>query len=463
MTDRPREWPRTSLWLWLALAFTATAASWAANSAYRGRGSPRALDAIEWSVARRVDLDTNLLVGGDLQPLKETAVTCRVEDLTDSDGVVIVSMVANGTPVRKGDTLCLLDSSQLEELARQEEIMAIQARSAWDQTRLALEVARIALREYRDGLVIKLTKEFEGRIALAQCDSNNHANRLAWTETMSGKGYASKAQLITERQALDKAKHDLRKVEGEFRLFHDFQAPKEIVTLRGQIETAQHNHSVESERLKAQEDRLANTRRQIENCRVLAPHDGVAVHANKRGWRATPLDPGVRVYQNQELFKIPDLTRMEVEISIHETMGPRVRVGMRAHVRIASIPDRVFVGRVASIIPFPIANWKEWDENLRHYLARVRLDQTPPGVLPLMSAVVEIDTGRIPGALVIPVEAASVVKGRQYCFVRVADGVARRTIVTGSASTDLLEVTQGPSEGEHVVTRFTSVDGLPIK
>ena len=219
MTGHPRQWLRASPPLRLALAVTMTAAACAAIGAYRGRGSPLPSDAIEWSAARRVDLDTDLLVGGDLQPLKETTVTCQVEDLTDSDGVVIVSMIVDGTPVRKGDTLCLLDSSQLEELARQEEILAIQARSSCERARLALEVARIALREYQDGQVSKLTKEFEGRIALARSDHQSQADRLAWAEAMSAKGYVSKAQLITERQALDKAGHELRKVEGEFRLF----------------------------------------------------------------------------------------------------------------------------------------------------------------------------------------------------------------------------------------------------
>jgi HlyD family secretion protein len=279
---------------------------------------------------------------------------------------------------------------------------------------------------------------------------------------MNLKGYASKAQCITERQALDKVRHDLRKVESEFRLFRDFQAPKEILTLRGQIETAEHNLSVETMRCKAQEDRLALTRKQIENCRVLAPHDGIAVRANKRGWWATPLDQGVRVYEGQKLFRIPDLRLLEVEVSVHETMGHRVQVGMRAHVRIASIADREFSGRVASIIPVPIANWREWDESLRHYLARVRLDDTPPSVLPMMSAAVEIDTGRVQGALAIPVESMAIVDGLKSCYVRVPDGVARRTIVTGVATHSLLEVTRGLSEGEQVLSRFGCVDALSL-
>jgi HlyD family secretion protein len=463
MAHRLRAWPRASVWLRAASVITLIASAWAAIGAYPRRNSPRSLDAIEWSVVRRVDLDTDLLVGGDLQPLKETKVACQVEDITDSDGVVIISMVEDGTPVKKGDTLCLLDSSQLEELARQEEIMAIETRSACEQTRLALEVARIALREYEDGLVFKITREFEGRIALARSDSHRQADRLSWAEGMFAKGYESKAQLIAERQALDKARHDLRKFEGEFRLFRDFQAPKEMLNLRSQIKTAELNHAVATERLKAQEDRLASTRKQVENCRVRAPHDGIAVHANKRAWWKTPLNPGVRVQQDQELFKIPDLGRMEVEVSVHETMGPRVQVGMRARVRIASIADRVITGRVASIVPFPIVNEKEWDERLRHYIARVRLDDTPSGALPLMSAVVEIDTGQVPGALVIPVEAMSVVEGRQCCYVRVPDGVALRTISTRRATTDLLEVTRGLSEGEQVVSRFARGAGLRAK
>ena len=44
------------------------------------------------------------------------------------------------------------------------------------------------------------------------------------------------------------------------------------------------------------------------------------------------------------MFLIPDLTKMEVEVSVHESMGPRVRVGMKAKVRLASQPDQIHCG-----------------------------------------------------------------------------------------------------------------------
>jgi HlyD family secretion protein len=430
--------------------------------AHRALRSTRPVDSIEWALVRRVEMDTEIVVGGDLKAAKETTVTCQVEDITDSDGAVIVSMIDNGTPVKAGDELCRLDSSQLEELARLEEITVIQARSTHVQARLALEVARIALHEYQDGLVTKLTKDFEVRIALARSDAERQADRVLWTEDMAAKGYCSKGQLVTERQALDKARHELRRAEGEFRVFQRLQVPKELLTLRGQIETAENNHQLEAARLRAQEDRLAYIRKQIENCCVRAPHDGIAVHA-RRSWRSDPLAPGVRVYQSQELFKLPDPARMDVEVSVHETVGSQVREGMRAGVRIASIANRIIAGRVVSIIPMPIQNEKEWDENLRHYLARVRLDETPSGILQTMSAVVEIDTGLVPDALVIPIGAMSVFDGCQSCYVIVPGGVERRTITTGRSTIDLLEVTGGLHEGERVVSQFDSIDGSLIR
>jgi multidrug efflux pump subunit AcrA (membrane-fusion protein) len=154
---------------------------------------------------------------------------------------------------------------------------------------------------------------------------------------------------------------------------------------------------------------------------------------------------------------------MEAQVSVHESMGPRVRVGMKADVRIAAMPGRVFAGRVTAIDQFPSVKWKEWDENLKHYVVRVRLDRTPAGVLPFMSAVVEIDTGRVPDALVIPVEAMSVVDGRQSCYVVAPEGLERRTITTRRSTTDFLEVTGGLAEGERVVLGAPDVRGIPLE
>src|SRR5262249_16230145 len=149
--------------------------------------------------------------GGDLQPIKQSTVVCQVEDIADLDGTMILTMIANGAAVKKGEEICRLDAAPLEELARQQEIAVNQARTLWVQAHLALEKARISLGEYQEGLVVQTTQEFEGRLALGRSDAQRQADRLAWTEAMLAKGYLSQSQVLTERQALAKTRHDLRK------------------------------------------------------------------------------------------------------------------------------------------------------------------------------------------------------------------------------------------------------------
>ena len=218
------------------------------------RGESAVADAsLEWSFVTRVDLDTTVVAGGDLQAVKETVVSCEAEDLADADGFLIVSLIANGAPVKKGDVLCRLDSSQLEEIARLEEIQVNQDRSSYTQARLAVEIARSALREYQEGQILVSIKEYEGKIALARSDLKRQEDRLGWTETMYGKGYVSKGQMLTDRQTLEKTRHELRKTEGELDVFRRYQAPKEVAALASEIAMAENHLGVEIDRLKAAE------------------------------------------------------------------------------------------------------------------------------------------------------------------------------------------------------------------
>ncbi|WP_165227708.1 efflux RND transporter periplasmic adaptor subunit [Aquisphaera insulae] len=404
-----------------------------------------------WATVERTDLRFTVMAGGDLQPMKETMVVCEVEDITEKEGLTVISLVENGQPVKKGDVLCRLNTSELDDLAREEEILLNQARSEWSRARLGKETAELAVREYTEGLVAQQSNDYEGRIALGRSDVQKYREHLAWTERMFAKGYASRAQLATEQQTLAKAEHELDRTEREFRLFRDFQVEKETVSLRGNVGIADGTLRAAAARLKVQEERLAHVRKQIDRCVIRAPQDGIAIHSRRGYFRRTPLQEGSMVYEGQELFKLPDLTQMEVEVSLNESMGPQVKVGMPAEVRVASLGEQVLPGKVVSIALLSDVNWKEDDERIRHFVVRVRLDRTPPKMLPLMSATVEIDTGTIRDCLAIPVEAMGMRGREQFCFVIGPDGPERRSITTRRSTTGMLEVTGGLSPGERVL------------
>lgn len=171
MARRLRMRSRRSFWLRCSLALAMIAAAWSVLGYVQQRKPPLSIEAIEWVLVRRDDLDTTLLAAGELQATRATTVSCQVEDLTDSDGTALLSVVEEGTLVKQGDELCRLDSSGFQELARLQEIMVNQARAFCLRAQLDFELAGIALRQYQEGLVIQLTKEFEGRIALGRADT----------------------------------------------------------------------------------------------------------------------------------------------------------------------------------------------------------------------------------------------------------------------------------------------------
>ncbi|WP_165246683.1 efflux RND transporter periplasmic adaptor subunit [Paludisphaera soli] len=441
-----------TLRLWAGAATLGAGAWWA----FAGAGRPARSISVATTAVRRVPLESRIVAGGDLMSTREASLKCEVEDLADVGGVAIVSLVENGARVKKGDVVCRLDSSAHEERARQAEIAASQAQATRDQALAALEVARIALTQYEGGETRTQISDFERRIAMGRSDCSLLADRLAWTEQMVAKGYASRGQLLSERQEFDKAKHEREKAEGEYRLFREFKAPKEIHSLRSKIADAEHAYRLEEERLAMQKQRLEHARRQVANCVLRAPQDGVAVHDWRSRW--FPIHPGALVYESQDLLKIPDLSQIEVEVAVHETVGAVVRAGMPARVSIDAIPGRTFPGRVASVLPLPVADWKSYDERMRQYIARVRMDETPPGLLPLMSARVEIDAGEVRDVLAIPVAAMSRIAEESVCYVATPRGLSRRTIRAGRSTPELIEVVSGLEEGEEVAADFAEAD-----
>jgi multidrug efflux pump subunit AcrA (membrane-fusion protein) len=186
------------------------------------------------------------------------------------------------------------------------------------------------------------------------------------------------------------------------------------------------------------------------------------IYANGSKWRSLPLEAGTRVFQGQVLFVLSDLRQMEVLASVHETMAMRLRVGMRATVRVASMSDHAIPGGVTSIDMLPYNPWRIADDDVKHFMVRVRLDSTPSLVLPFMSASVVIDTGRVEDALLIPVEAVSASDGRLFCYVVASDGLHRRQITTRRSTTELVEITRGLIEGERVVARCSDVNGFAV-
>jgi HlyD family secretion protein len=96
--------------------------------------------------------------------------------------------------------------------------------------------------------------------------------------------------------------------------------------------------------------------------------------------------------------------------------------------------------------------------DVKYYTAKVRLDSIPRGLLPNMSAEVEILTARRPDVLTVPPESIVFEDGQDFCYIAHEDRLERRAITLGDSTEDLMEVVGGLDEGDEIVLDASLVD-----
>jgi len=363
---------------------------------------------------------------------------------------VILSILPEGTPVKAGDVLARLDASTYEEMYRQQTISVEQAKASHLQAQLNHEIALLAVREYREGTVQETLKGMEGAIALADSDLSRATQRLDWTKRMNDKGYASFAQVMSDKDTVSRTNYGLKRQVAALNLFKRFTEPKTIKTLQGQVKAAETVLGNETLRLQRQLERLATLKKQVDRCTIRAPQEGVLFYYKGEGDRRTvQIDEGIEVRQKQPLFYLPDLRTMEVVAALNESVVDRVRPGLPAKVSFEALPKLSLRGSVVSISQIPVRQ-NERGEDIRFFICTVKLDESAPQLKPGMTTLVEIALARQDHVLAIPHQTIRSDHGKKFCYLAHDDELERREVKIGHDTCDMVEVLGGLAEGDLV-------------
>jgi RND family efflux transporter MFP subunit len=172
---------------------------------------------------------------------------------------------------------------------------------------------------------------------------------------------------------------------------------------------------------------------------VFAPADGFVIQKN--------VVEGQMVDAGMTLYRLADLGIVWVFAQVYEQDLPYVQLGQEATVRLSSLPDREFRGRVTYIYP-------NVDEKTR--TARVRLEFENPGYFlkPGMFVSAQMISELKPSALLVPDSAVLRSGEKNTVFVALPGGkFDPRTIMLGlEAEHDQYEVISGLQAGDRVVT-----------
>jgi RND family efflux transporter MFP subunit len=184
--------------------------------------------------------------------------------------------------------------------------------------------------------------------------------------------------------------------------------------------------------------RLEELRINLANTVVVSPVNGFVAR------RA--VDPGAFVSQNAPVVDVVDIARVRLVANVVEKDLSQLRAGDDTRVQVDAFPGETFTGRIARVAPV-------LDPATR--TASIEIEIPNPGfqLKPGMYARVTVTTDERKDALTVPSPAVVDVGGRRGVFLAAEnDTVAFRPVTVGVEEDALIEILQGLSEGDRVVT-----------
>jgi HlyD family secretion protein len=402
-----------------------------------------------------------------------------------------------------GDVVCELDSSALEEKEKQQQILVTQAGANLEKARkdveiqinlnlstlaaarLKLDLAVIDLKKFLEGDKIQQENEGKGIVLVAQEEMTQADETYQYYIRLAKKGYRSQVELETQRVRLVKARNTYDVARDKLKVLQNYtfertskeltqlakEAARELkrVNLTGQAALDQFMAGMRAQQLtySVELEKLVRLQRQIKACRLVAPQDGKVVYANQRSRReaSVVIEEGVAVRERQRIIDLPDFSQMKVEAKIHESKISNVRDGLRARIRIAAIPDRVFNGIVETVPDVPVKG--EWpNTDLMLYETMIRITDDVSSLKPGMNANVEIISQERENVLQIPIQAIVAIGDSYAVYVRdlsAKRGASiRHDVKIGASNAKMIEVLGGLKEGEQVVMNPMSTFGDEI-
>ncbi|MGB7346046.1 MAG: HlyD family efflux transporter periplasmic adaptor subunit [Pirellulaceae bacterium] len=390
----------------------------------------------------RGELLVTITEQGTLESSNNTEIKCRVR----GDNT-ITSVIQSGAEVQSGDLLLELETLAIEEEISERTKFYHLAESQVARSAADVERAKLAISEYAEGRFVSELASLQKDLAVAESRLLNAKNRLKHSRMMSRSEYASELEVEEKDFAVEQADLNVKLTQTQIDVLQNFTKKEELVRLEGELRAAVATHKANVERALADKNRLERAKQELESCTIVADRAGLVIYPTGEEWKDTPdIEEGATVHKNQTLLLMPDLKQMQVKVGVHESMVDRLRVGMKAAVKLKRNVMQGEVTYVASVA-MP-AGW--WTGNVVKYDTTVSLPQAD-GLRPGMSVEVEIVLARHEDVLTLPTTAVIETQQGYACWVRTSRGIQRRAVKLGDSNDMFIMAHEGVDEGDEVI------------
>lgn len=205
--------------------------------------------------------------------------------------------------------------------------------------------------------------------------------------------------------------------------------------------------------LAAAEAQLARAEYNLQNCRILAPFDGVAGDVTAH--------PGDLVSAGQTLLRLINLNRLKLKLQVLEAELGAIRLGETVQASFAAFADTVFPGRIIAVNPAV-------NPQTRTGTVIAEIPNPAHRLKSGMFATARIAVNRYPNRLLVP-RAAVVERDQRKLVFIVREGKAFWCYVeTGLENDDSIEILSSAFDlkpGELVITEglFALAHNAPVE
>lgn len=475
-------------WIWIA-AIVGAAGSVLAYG--RGPGkwfSDDATVAIVGAVVRRGPLAIRVIERGNLKAADFVSIKNELEGSS-----TILSLVKEGVVVKEGTLVCELDATNQIEKRVQQEIAVRNADAAFvkstqtykiqqsqNESDIALAQQKLSfaeqdLKKYLEGDMVLSKSKAEQAITLQEEEFKRAANKLDWSEKLSGKGFLTATELEADTLAKNRSEVLLDQAKKERALLVDYQVERDSEKLKADLAEAtrgldrvelqakarlvdfESDMVTNEAKLKIEKEKLAKLDNQILKAKIYAPKAGMVIYAKQdeggRGMgQSQPIQEGTQVRERQELITIPTAGGMLGTVSLHESVLKQIHSGLLCDVRVDALPKQQFHGSVDSVAVLPDQNSWFANPNTRLYTTMVKIFDGVEEMRPGMSCSVEIRVEDVADAIFVPVQAVFRHLGKNICFVDKGEGKFDVVTVTTDRFNDShVQITDGLNEGQVVL------------
>ena len=136
--------------------------------------------------------------------------------------------------------------------------------------------------------------------------------------------------------------------ETQIHVLKTYTRKMELESLNGNLAAARSKLRADKAGLEMELARRDRALEELKSCVIRADRPGLVIYPSAAAWKDAPdIDVGANVRKDQVLLLMPDLSKMQVKVGVHESMVDRVNVGLKTRV---TLPDRVLEAKVSTTI-----------------------------------------------------------------------------------------------------------------